>query len=123
MKSLLPYWPMLAFALNLVAVWICWTLRQLAKSEMAKAGAAIEEKIGAVTSSLDSRVDDHQNRLLVAEGEIRTIRAEIQDLPTKADIAELRGEVKAVGRDVAAANSGIDRIENFFLAKGVERVS
>ena len=62
-------------------------------------------------------------RVTDVEGRVQAVEIRMEDLPTREDIAELRGEVKAVGRDVAAANSGIDRIENFFLAKGVERVS
>jgi hypothetical protein len=57
------------------------------------------------------------------EGRVRDCEIRMEDLPTRADLERLRGEVHAVRDGVQNANNGIDRIEAFFLARGVERTS
>ncbi|WP_374569672.1 DUF2730 family protein [Phenylobacterium sp.] len=69
--------------------------------------------------ALIKRMGEVEGRVDKVEGRVGTLEDDISDLPTKADIARLEGELKTVGNDVRAANAGIDRIEGFFLAKGV----
>ncbi|MFN3513444.1 MAG: hypothetical protein ACK41C_10385 [Phenylobacterium sp.] len=120
MKGLLQYWPVAAFVFNLVAVWACWSLRALAKSEVERIVKAAVSQLSQTDTALDERVDGHQNRLTIAESQIQEIRSDIQDLPTKADLERVSGEVRGVSKGVDAANAGIQRLEGFFLARGVQ---
>lgn len=121
MKALLQYWPIIGVLLQLVVLWICWSLRQLAHREVKREVEAAETRMDACFTDLDGRVDGHHDRIGQAEHSIREIRDDISGLPTKADLEKLGGEIRSVGVEVTAANSGIKRIEGFFLAKGVER--
>lgn len=125
MKALLPYWPMISTFLSLLisglAVWVCWSIRQFAKTEVERITASSETRLAAAIREQETRVDGHHDRIGEAEHSIREIRDDISNLPTKADLARVEGEIRSVGNEVGAANRGITRIEGFFLAKGVER--
>jgi len=60
------------------------------------------------------------NRVSAVESRLSVIESEVEDLPTKADIARLEEQVRGVDHNVNRAQLGIDRIENFFLRMGVE---
>lgn len=122
MKALMTYWPIAALFIQVFTVWVCWSLRQLAKTEVGVIVKAVDDKQTLVTNRLDERADAHHDRIVVAEGHIKELRDDITNLPTKADIASLAGEVKKVGGEVVAANAGIQRLEGFFLKRGVESV-
>lgn len=112
------YWPVALFILNGLAVWACWSLRQLAKAEI----AAVMEKLQSKDAEIAGVVDAHDTRLTKLDARMEHVEGEVQKLPTKADIERLQGAVNSVGQEVEAANAGIKRIEGFFLAKGVERI-
>lgn len=59
-------------------------------------------------------------RMSDAESRISACEIRIEDLPTRADIARLEAEIKGVGQQVGAANAGIDRLEGYFLQRGVQ---
>lgn len=121
MRTALNYWPIVVFVLNLGILWICWSLRQLAITEVKKLVDAAVASLTRVDEQAEAAIDDHETRLTRAEKDVEAIRQDIAKLPTKADLARLEGEVKSVGTQVQGAKAGIDRIEQFFLAKGVER--
>lgn len=61
-------------------------------------------------------------RLTAAEKEIEVLKIRQNDVPSKADVATLRGEVHALAEKVGATGeavrgvaSGIDRIETFWM--------
>ncbi len=119
--SLLKYWPIVATLLNLGVLWICWSLRQLAVAEVKK---LVDDAVAALRTAdarAEDALDDHEGRIIKVEKEVEGLHADIASLPTKADLAEVRGEVKTVSSKVDGARAGIDRIEGYFLAKGVER--
>lgn len=116
LQALAQYWPIINVFFGGFFVWVCWSLRQLAKNEIAKSALAQDERL----AKLDGRVDGHDTRLIKVEGHIVEIRNDVEALPTKADFARLEGEVKGVGLNAAAAANGVQRIEGFFLKKGVE---
>ncbi|MFN4177391.1 hypothetical protein [Phenylobacterium sp.] len=118
LKALAEYWPIINVFFGGFFVWVCWSLRQLAKNEIEKSALAQDKRL----AQLDGRVDGHDTRLTKVEGTIEEIRKDIEVLPTKADFARLEGEVKGVGLNAAAAANGVQRIEGFFLKKGVESV-
>lgn len=62
---------------------------------------------------LPAKVADHENRLGIAE-------TKLASLPTKEDFARLEGELQGVGREVSNAASGIDRLESYFLKRGID---
>jgi phage shock protein A len=116
-KQLLQYWPLLAFGGNALCLWIAWSLRQLANKEIdakvAKANARVDAANAAVL--------ELERRVAKAEGKIETMREDILNMPTRADLERVAGEVRSVGDQVKAAASGIDRIEGFFIRRGVEQ--
>jgi len=118
-SDVIKYWPVALFLLNLLTAWVAWSLRQLAKNEIAVAVS----KLQARDEALDSTVDGHGTRITRVEGRVDEIEKDILNLPSKADLARVEGRVDAVGREVSSVGAGVSRIENFFLAKGVERSS
>jgi hypothetical protein len=123
MKPLMTYWPLAAFVLQFLTAWACWSFFQLARSEVAKLVDAAKAAQQAVNDEIEARVSDHHDKLTDHAGQIREIRADINVLPTKADLAALAGDVKSVGIDAKAANAGIQRLEGYFLKRGVENAS
>ena len=115
------FWPIAALAIQLLTVWVCWSLRQLAITEVKKLVDAAVAVLTKVDEEAEAAIDDHESRIIKVEKDIEGLRDDVAALPTKADLAEVKGEVKAVGSEVRGARAGIDRIESFFLAKGVER--
>lgn len=105
--------------LNVGVVWICWSLRQLAKTEVNKVVDDARAALNAQHTKLSEKVESHHDTLGRHGAHIEEIRADIRDLPTKADIERLNGEIRTVGRDVAAATAGIERIESYFLERGI----
>jgi hypothetical protein len=103
------YWPIAATALQGLLVWVAWSLRQVAKAEIA-----------AVDTKFTDKFDDHDVRIQGVESRMATAEGDIKELPTKEDLARIEGEVKGVGIKVSTANAGIQRIENFFLQRGVD---
>lgn len=116
------YWPIAALAIQILTAWICWSLRQLATTEVKK---MVDGAVAALTRAdeeAEATLDHHGTRLTKVEKDVEGLHADVASLPTKADLAEVRGEVKTVSSKVDGARAGIDRIEGYFLAKGVERV-
>lgn len=118
MEAFLKFWPILLFPLNLLTAWAAWSLRQLAKSEIAAAVATLQAKDEAICED----VDEHDTKITKLEGRVEHIERDIENLPTKADIARLEGDVKEVGSAVRAVQSGVGRLEGYFLTRGVENV-
>lgn len=123
MAWLLKYLPLIAFALQVPMVWVAWSLRQLAKTEVGKVVSEAEARLSAKDDAMDHRLDSHGDRLLQAESKIGELTTDIGNLPTKADMARIEGEVKAVGREVGATNAGVARLEGYFLKRGVDGVA
>lgn len=126
MEALLKYWPIIGsfvgLLFNAFIAWVCWTLRQYAKEEVTRIVAEAVKLLQLVDASAANRLDAVEDRVLTVEGRTDGIAADIAELPTKADIARLEGEIKYVGGAVEAAAGGISRIEGFFLQRGVEKV-
>lgn len=125
MDAILKYWPMIgtfvAVGANGVMLWVAWSLRQFAKNEVER---IVKEAVTALRQSdlhTDQAVDAIESRVTRMEGAIETLRGDIGDLPTKADLARVEGEIKVVGQAVDAAANGIGRLEGYFLTKGVDR--
>ena len=116
--ALLKFWPVLLFPLNLLTAWAAWSLRQMTKNEVAAAVAALRRK----DEEICDEVDDHDTKITKLEGRVEHIEDDIAELPTKADIARLEGDVKEVGSAVRAVQSGVGRLEGYFLNRGVEKV-
>lgn len=109
MKQFLEYWPILLVAAQvLLAALILWVEARTTR-KVDQAVAPVKGELGDV----ERRVGKLEIRLEDAEGDIK-------NLPTKADLARVEGEVKGAHQEAAAANAGIKRIEGYFIAKGVE---
>lgn len=119
MSILLKYWPIALFVTNLVLVWICWSLRQLAQAEVRALVSAAADPIITSAEALKTRVDEHHDRLNLQGSHIAEIRSDIEGLPSKADLVRVEGEIRTVGQAVASANAGIARIEGYFIERGI----
>jgi len=117
--TLLKYWPLLTVPVNLFVLWICWSMRQFTKNEVQAIVAGATKPIVEAAEGLASRVAAHHDTIMRHDGQIEEIRADIRDLPTKADLARVEGEIRTVADAVAAASAGISRLENYFLERGV----
>lgn len=126
MDAILKYWPMIgtfvAVGANGVMLWVAWSLRQFAKNEVER---IVKEAVAALRQSdaaTDLALDGVESRVTRVEGAIDTLRGDLAELPTKADLARVEGEIKVVGQAVDAAANGIGRLEGYFLTKGVDRI-
>lgn len=78
--------------------------------------------IDAAVDPLKADITELTRRVDANEADIQEARADIGDLPSKADLARVEGEVKATHIEAAAAAAGVMRLENIFLQRGVEKV-
>jgi poly-D-alanine transfer protein DltD len=118
-EILAKYQAVFLLAFNAFIAWCCWTLREVAKTEVNK---AVEEAKAALTAQhtrLLEKVEVHHDTLGRHGAQIEEIRADIKDLPTKADLEQIRGEIRTVGKDAASSSAGVLRIESYFLERGV----
>lgn len=119
MKSYAEYIPiagqLISLALNVLLAWAVWTIRQLAKEQI----AAEREKTRAQFDRVDGDVTAIDRRVSKVEGRMDEAEDDIRALPTKADLARLEGEVKLVGAQVEGVSAGISRVEGYMMEHGV----
>lgn len=120
MNLVLKFWPVILLAINLGLAWLCWSLRQLAVQEVTRLIAAAGLKLEKSDETMAGNIDALDTRVTKAEAAIGEIRADIGELPTKADIARVEGKIEGVARTADATAGGVSRLEGYFLAKGVE---
>lgn len=113
MTMVLKYWPLISFAVNAAMLWVVWSLRQLARKEVSTLVDAARASLEAADRDLDSRLDGLAGRATVVE-------TRLEQIPTRADLARIEGEISRVGASVEAAAHGVQRLESYFLARGVE---
>ena len=123
MAEVLKYWPVALFAMNLVAAWACWSLRQLARSEVRQIVDAAVASLTKTGEEIAEEVDDHGDRILKVEVRVDALADDIAQLPTKADLARVEGEMKGMAMTASATKSAVDRIEGYFLERGVGRTA
>ncbi len=118
--KLLPY--LLSVSFSAFMAWVCWSLRQLAKSEVTKIVDAAVAKLSEKDEAICEDVEDHGERLTKVEAAVNHIEDKLDDLPSKADLEVVRGEVRAVsatlvstGEQLKACAAGIHRIEGHFI--------
>jgi hypothetical protein len=107
-KQLVEYAPFAVLILQGLTFWACWSLRQIAKTEVRALKEAHDAEI--LQLKLDQR--DFGTRL---DG----VEDDIPSLPTKADIAALSGRIDGLSHQITTVNAGVDRIEGYFLERGV----
>lgn len=112
MDVFLKYWPLLAAALQVLALWVMWSMRQFAANEIRKS----EEASKARDSVLDDKIDGHNVRITALAGRVDAVEDDIGNLPTKADLARVEGEVKVVLAQVENVAAGVRRLEDYAMA-------
>ena len=117
MKSFIEYWPVLVVVLQALGVWVCWSMRQMTKSDI----KLETDKLAVEDRRLAADIDVLDTRTTKVEGRVDEHAKDILDLPTKADLARVEGEARGAYRESAAANAGIQRLEGHLIAKGMER--
>mgnify|MGYP001610557456 CR=1 FL=1 len=58
-------------------------------------------------------------RVGVVEGDVTTLKAQMQNVATKADVAGITASLNALGADIRAAERGVDRIEGLLMKERV----
>lgn len=109
MKQLLEYWPILLVGAQV-----------LLAALMLVVDARTTKKVEEGVKPVKAQTDDLVTRVGVLEVKIEDLEGDLGNLPTKADLARVEGEVKGAHAEAAAANAGIGRLETIFLKKGVE---
>lgn len=117
MKQLIEYGPFLGLAVQAVALWFMWSMRQLSTAAI----AAAEAKSKSRDEDLDNRIDHEATRITELVGRVTAAESDIRNLPTKEDLARVEGEVKVGNSKIDTANAGIDRLEGYLLQRGLER--
>jgi len=115
-SEIMKFWPVILVALNGFTAWLAWSMRQVAKNQV----EAAEGRSQARDRALDEKIDAHDTQLTKLEGRMEEVEDDISNLPTKADLARVEGEVKASGASAAAAAAGVRRLEDFFIERGVK---
>lgn len=109
MEVLLKYWPILLVAAQLLlAALVLWV------------DARTMTKVGAAVAPLKEDIEELDRRVGKLEVRVEDVEGDLLNLPTKADLARVEGEVKGAHIEAAAANAGIGRLETIFLKVGVE---
>lgn len=104
MSELLPY---LAFAVSVVACFISgWTALRAGRWRDTEAAKAMTQRV----NDAHARLDRHGDRLNVIE-------ADILDLPTKADLAEVKGKVETTCEISARTEKAVERLEHFMMER------
>jgi hypothetical protein len=119
--ALLKFWPLVALLMQLFTVWVCWSLRQLAMSEVKKIVDAAFSSLNAKDTEISDEVDEHGKKIIRVEGRLDGLEKTVAQLPTKADLARVEGEIRSVAGTAEATKAGVDRLEGYFLHRGVER--
>lgn len=119
MDVFLKYWPILAFVAQGVALWIMWSMRQFASNEIRKSERASEARDQALGDRITSGERALSDRVGAVTARVEAVENEIDNLPTKADLAQVEGKVGVVDAKLDLANRGIERLEGYFLTKGV----
>lgn len=114
MEELLKYWPIAGLAVQGAVLWFVWSMRQVATDAVKKADEASRDRDHA----LDNRIDAEAQRLTALNGRVDAVENEVGELPTKADLARVEGQVGVVDAKIDMANRGIERLEGYFLSKG-----
>lgn len=111
LKQILDLWPVLVVLMQGAAIAGAWWFSDQAKKY-------VDQKVATVKAEQD----EQDTRLQLVEASLQDLEGDIKNLPTKADIARLEGEVKAAYVEAAASNAGVKRMEMFFLKRGVDGV-
>lgn len=126
MSTFLKFWPLALTLINFCSLWVAWSLRQMAKNEIERVVAiavkALQDRDAAISAEVkevEGDLDELDTAVTKLSGRVEGIEHDIAQLPTKADIRGLEEQVKAVDGNVAQAQRGIDRIEGYFLQRGV----
>jgi hypothetical protein len=109
--AVLKYWPIIFVVLQAASLWITWTLRQLARTEVkAIVDAAVadlkkaDRDLGAAHETLRGEAEQHHTRLTVVEEAIK-------GLPTRADMEKLGDAIAGVDKTLAATNATLVAVQ------------
>ncbi len=122
----LAYWPVLVVAIQmLLAVLVFWVDARTER-KITSSLKPVENRLQTAESDIIAARDDIEElptKVDIARLEGRMDEAEraIVNLPTKADLARVEGEVKGVGNQVQNVAAGIQRLEGYHLQRGFEK--
>ncbi|WP_439532053.1 DUF2730 family protein [Polymorphobacter sp.] len=89
-----------------------------------EAGKDVESSISGLrgrVGTLETRTEEHPDKIEDARTRLSVVEARIADLPTKADVSALKAEVHAMKSDMSVVRSSVTRIENHLLGAGGKR--
>lgn len=83
--------------------------------------ARADKKIAAAVEPVETKLAELEKRVIEHEVRLDDVEGDVDNLPTKADLARVEGEVKGAHREAAAAAKGVERIEHMLMERGMER--
>jgi phage shock protein A len=115
---------LVSLGVNLLLAWVGWSLRQLAKEEVARARTAMQKEIGDSASKFDARIQRVAGDVDAHDTRITRLEETIKALPQRGDFERLGQEIEQVGRLVAGQTAALDAVKASTAAgqAGVDRL-
>jgi len=127
-KAFLEAWPVIIVAAQvLLVILVAWVVLlvkrevtagvkplQDGQADLDRRLKVAEGRLGVV-DAMDNRIDLEATRITELTGRVKSVEDDIDELPTRADLARVEGEVKVVLARVDIANEGIKRIEAYAM--------
>ena len=111
-------------AVNAFMAWVCWSMRQLAKTEVERIVAAAVEKLQAADKTIGETVDDHADRLLILEKGFEALPQQDDFRRLEAALAEVsKGQARSdatlvsVKESNVATQNAVDRLYRYMLER------
>ncbi|MEW5687219.1 MAG: DUF2730 family protein [Pseudomonadota bacterium] len=110
MKSVLAVWPVIVFLAQVLGILlVVWVDNRARK------------RVDDTADPMKADIRDLQTRMTKAEVHVTDLEADVEKMPTKADLERVMGEVKGAHREATAAANGIQRLEQMLMTRGMER--
>lgn len=116
MSALIPWLPILAVVINLVVLWIAWTIRSMAREEQ----RAFARDFDARLAKQESNLTQLRSRFESSPGhnDLHFIHQRVSDIKDK--VYEIGGEVKGAHADIGGLKRSMDILVSHHIREGRE---
>ena len=116
MDALLPWLPIIAVGINLVVLWIAWTIRSMAREEQRKFARDFDERLAQQERSLTQLRSRFEHS--PGHNDLQTIHQRVSDIKDK--VYEIGGEVKGAHADIGGLKRSMDILVSHHIREGRE---
>lgn len=113
LKELMQFWPVILFVVQGAVAWAVWSAKRAVRETVDQA----EQRLEAKHDALASMIGGHESRLGQHDTSIRALQDHVRDLPNKADLERIAGQVNAVQAIGARTEEAVKRIEGYMMEK------